>query len=763
MQKSRTVLCAGQRVEARSERWLVMGRESFGRTQLVILRGIGDDNFGETARLIAPFDQIVALGESTAIRAAPRSTVLKTAAAAIAAAQSWRECWTAATSRIELRPWQLEPALDAIRGETRFLLADEVGLGKTIQAALIVSELLARSLAERVLILTPASLRHQWIAELSEKFDITATLFDHSNLNLIGATLPPDVNPWRTAPIIVSSIDLVKRPEVRSALDEVPFDILIVDEAHHLTPGSDRGAVVGELAARTPWVVLVTATPHSGDDAAHRFLCSLGSAGEDRAPAIYRRTKLDIGPVPPRRVRLFSVTPTIEERRLLDSTLAYARALWRIPSTGVQLVASVIARRAASSAQAAAETLERRLALLGQSISPVTQARLPWDEGDHADEVIGDEILGLPGLAQDDELVWLRQLVTLASAAAARSSKLGVIRRLLRRTAEPLLIFSEYRDVVVSTASAIADVASVVVIHGGVTGHSRRELLTNFIDGRARVLVTTDAAGEGLNLQQRCRLLINLELPWNPLRLEQRIGRIDRLGQRRTVHALHLFHRDSFEDLVLANLERRRGRVAAATRPMAQCEVTSPAEVERRLRSWSSQLRRPSDSKALYARRDGRGRNTTGVVMLFGVDILDGASRLVQRSAIAVHVTLPTLLRTRRLAGKVVSSLMTAPRLRALLERELSKQLVQIGVDTALTALALEARSRRILQELSRQDRDPLVQGSLFDRRSEQRARARAAALLVQRDQCARRLSAASALTTLSAREPRLIAAWPLA
>ena len=84
----------------------------------------------------------------------------------------------------------------------------------------------------------------------------------------------------RSNSVIVSSIDLVKRPEVRSALEEVPIDLLVVDEAHHLTPGSDRAAVVSELAERTPWVVLATATPHSGDESAYHFLCSLGAAGD---------------------------------------------------------------------------------------------------------------------------------------------------------------------------------------------------------------------------------------------------------------------------------------------------------------------------------------------------------------------------------------------------------------------------------------------------------------------------------------------------
>ena len=220
------------------------------------------------------------MANRSAIGCASRDAVLRVAAAAIAGSASWSDCWTAGSARIDLRPWQLEPARAAIAGASRLLLADAVGLGKTIQAGLILAELMARGLAQRILILTPASLRAQWASELSAKFGLVAAVFDHSALAEAAANLPVGVNPWKTASIVVSSIDLVKRPEVRSALDEVPFDALVVDEAHHLTPGTDRSAVVVDLAGRTPWVVLATATPHSGDEAAYRFLHSIGAHAE---------------------------------------------------------------------------------------------------------------------------------------------------------------------------------------------------------------------------------------------------------------------------------------------------------------------------------------------------------------------------------------------------------------------------------------------------------------------------------------------------
>ena len=327
MQDSRTALVPGQEVEARGEPWVVAAAEPCGRVTLVTLQGVGEDNRGTTRRLLTPFDLVRPIPRRTTPCRASRRRVLRRAAAAIASAPVWEDCWTAARARIDLRAWQVEPARRVLGGATRLLLADAVGLGKTIQAGLILSELLARGLVERALILTPATLRAQWAAELGGKFRITASIFDHASLAAMTATLPVGVNPWLTAPIVISSIDLAKRPEVRSALDEAPLDLLIVDEAHHLTPGSDRGALVADLAGRAPWVVLATATPHSGDEAASRYLRSLGATDPTDSLLTFRRTAPCRAPAGRRRTCLLGVTPTSEERTFLDAIAAYCRAL----------------------------------------------------------------------------------------------------------------------------------------------------------------------------------------------------------------------------------------------------------------------------------------------------------------------------------------------------------------------------------------------------------------------------------------------------
>src|ERR1019366_2763502 len=133
--------------------------------------------------------------------------------------------------------------------------------------------------------------------------------------------------------------------------------------------------------------------------------------------------------------------------------------------------------------------------------------------------------------------------------------------RFLDRVHEPVIVFTEYRDTLVQLRAAIR--APAAVLHGGLDRAERAEALGDFIDGRRAILLATDAAGEGLNLHHTCRIVVTLELPWNPMRLEQRIGRVDRIRQRRTVHALHLIARDTPEMRILDRLRMRIARAQA--------------------------------------------------------------------------------------------------------------------------------------------------------------------------------------------------------
>ena len=220
----------------------------------------------------------------------------------------------------------------------------------------------------------------------------------------------------------------------------------------------------------------------------------------------------------------------------------------------------VLLRRASSSAASLARSVERRISLLGPNQPPAEQLALPLATDALDDEEPSAE-LGAPGLADSaDERRRLEAILTLARAAERDERKLHAVRRLLRRTGEPAIVFTEYRDTLIPLSAALADFATAV-LHGGLSPAERQQVLQRFKSGAVQVLLATDAASEGLNLQERCRLVINLELPWTPTRLEQRVGRVDRIGQHRPVHAVHLVGAGTAEESTVARLLRRMERV----------------------------------------------------------------------------------------------------------------------------------------------------------------------------------------------------------
>ena len=568
MEKLPGGVSAGAVVHARDERWRVAQVQPFDSCTLVTLDGDGAPNRGRRTTLIAPFDELARRGPCRE-RRGHRRAVVRTMAAAVARERPGRGLWAAVDGAFDVHAWQLAPALAVAGGATRVLLADAVGLGKTVQAGLILAELWRRGVLTRALVLTPASLRAAWAAELRERFDLDVMVIDQPALLEQQRTGLAGLNPWTSAPIVISSIDLVKRAEVRAAVEDEPLDILVVDEAHHASPGSDRGAGVARLAARVPWLVLASATPHAGDSRVYRALLDLGrvsSAGEPPM-MVFRRSHRDAALTTSRATHVLRVTPTPAERRLQDALVAYGRALLGGPfgaQAGAQLVASVLARRATSSAWATARTLRRRLnALSGVALAADTQPALPWeelDEGDGVDEVAA-QWLSAPGLVSGaHEGERLRALIALADDAAATPSKFLRLTRLLTRLREPVIVFSEFRDTIEACLPCVQAVTTVVVLHGGLDAMERGRLLRRFLDGHATVLLATDVAGEGLNLQRRARAIITLEWPWSPQRLEQRIGRVNRLGQSRRVHAFHLTAAGTFEETVVARLLARRAR-----------------------------------------------------------------------------------------------------------------------------------------------------------------------------------------------------------
>jgi superfamily II DNA or RNA helicase len=554
----------GALLEVRGERWLLTTAVAHGACTVLTLEGRDTGNARRQLRVIDPFDRPRRV-TATRPQRRPRRAVLRAALGAIVDARSAAGLWTAADATIDLLAYQLEPALAAINGATRLLLADAVGLGKTVQAGLLLAELHERGWIERALIACPAGLCHTWQRELIERFAIRAAVLDQAAIAQRVASLPPGTNPWAGLAVAIASIDFIKRSEVLAALAHQPFDLLIADEAHHLTPGTDRGAAVSMLASRVPWCVLLSATPHSGDSAAFDYLKSIGARNE--SIAIFRRSRSEVGLPSARRTHVLPVSPTAAEAALFAALDRYTSAIWRERGRddyAIRLIAIMLSRRAASSAQAIERTLMRRLELLAAPSPEPTQPLLPWDDEDDSDRRETDAVLSAPGLERPaEEHAALEYLIELARQCVD-GSKVCRLRRLLDRIGEPAVIFTEYRDSLEAVVDALQHSRRVAAIHGGVPVEERRSVVDAFNSGRIDLLIATDAAGEGLNLHHRCRLVIDLELPWNPLRLEQRIGRIDRIGQHRTVHAIRLFHAGSIEQRVLEHLRLRDRRAQDA-------------------------------------------------------------------------------------------------------------------------------------------------------------------------------------------------------
>lgn len=554
-------IATGAEVSARGERWIVRAvvpREDCTELHLSSARELRD------RVLLWPFDRPVARTHVRHLRAVKLRHWWSDVASLITAARVDGLCARAAGARV--LPYQLMPALAASQGTSRLVLADEVGLGKTVQAGWIISDIVQRQPDPRVLIAVPAGLRRQWQSELDAHFAIDAIAADAPWLRRTFANLPADIDPWSLPGVYITSIDFLKRADVLRSLERQAWDALIVDEAHTAAAPTERYAALEPIASRSRVVVLVTATPFSGDAGAFASLVRLGTSGDDpfdrlRAapPLMFRRSREDVLQLSPRRHRFAAVRISSAECTLQRLLERYTKEVWNAaPNDGARLAMTVLRKRALSSAEAVARSLERRRELLSGERPAPRQLTLFDDE-----RVVEDEepvaALSAPGLPDEQrEQRWLAQLA--AAAHAAPDSKRQYLTRLLRRLrGEAAIVFTEYRD---TLRQLSASFPGCLILHGGMTTAERAEVQARF-NARGGLLLATDAASEGLNLQQRCRVVVCYELPWNPARLEQRIGRVDRIGQSRPVHAITLVARDTAEDLVIARLARRLARVAA--------------------------------------------------------------------------------------------------------------------------------------------------------------------------------------------------------
>lgn len=549
----------GDLVWIRRRRWRV---ERVRRDRHVVCLDVAARD--RTLTFLAPFDRVFAAAGAKSPRRVRPQQALARLARVIATAGDVRVPSALVSAHADILPYQLEPAMAMLAGSTRVLLADEVGLGKTIQAGLVIAELARRDATVRVIILTPASLRDQWHDELRHRFALDGLTADRAGLDALSRAGAFGDSPWDRPGIWLASPDFLKQRHVLEAMPRAPWDLIVIDEAHNACGDSDRYELVHQLARRSRRVLLLTATPHSGDATRFDRLMNIGRIDDSQPPLLFRRTRSMLGQRPPRRVRWHQVRLSGAEANVLSALRAFELAvLTRSQEHDRALILlSVLRKRALSSMWALSQSVSRRLAWLGDlgpdSALDWAQPRLSFgDETEPAEDEERHGLTAQTGLPEKQERSWLRRIRGLAEDAAREERKIGRLLALIRRSREPVVVFTEFRDSLDAIRRRLPFDRPASILHGGQNAIERRTQLKLFLDGTTSVLLATDVAGQGLNLQSRARWVISLELPWNPARLEQRIGRVDRISQTKPTHFTLLVARHEAEAGLLAHLSRR--------------------------------------------------------------------------------------------------------------------------------------------------------------------------------------------------------------
>ncbi len=474
-------------------------------------------------------------------------------------------------------------------------------MGKTITAGAIFSELKARGLARRVVVVAPKGVQLQWIAEMADRFGE-----EFVRVGPEGVPVDSGVDPWRVFDRVVCPLDAVKPLRRRAgwspdqveahnaarfgALVGAGWDMVIIDEAHHVAGSSDevaRYALAVELAGAAPHVLLLSATPHSGkSDAFRRFLGLLDDGFlNDRpvqratvAPHVVRTEKRRAvdgagkALFRPRETSLLVVRygERDVERRLYEAVTEYVRSGWdaarRERRNSAGFLVLLMQRLVASSTAAILAALERRAATLGERGE---QLALFADRGEDWADLTGEEqyqaLVTARGPAWESERAELGVVLRLARDAASGGADakvrsffdlLGELRRSERDPDVKVLIFTEFVATQEMLLDLLAEAGVVAVAINGSMSLGERALAQEAFCQRAQVLVSTDAGGEGINLQF-AHVVVNWDLPWSPSRLEQRIGRVDRIGQQKVVRAFNLVCEDSVEARVLDVLSKK--------------------------------------------------------------------------------------------------------------------------------------------------------------------------------------------------------------
>ena len=435
----------------------------------------------------------------------------------------------------------VKTVLNRMRG--RALLADEVGLGKTVEAAIILAELWRRRLVRRVLILAPPGLVTQWQEELRRKACLDFVTHDAEPFRQAGREA------WQRFERVVASFHTAKRPEHARVIEEIPYDLVIVDEAHHLR---NARTVLWQFVnrLRRTYLLLLTATPVQNDldelfnlvtllqpgqlSTLRAFRRDHVTRGDRRQPrdaeglrrlltdVMVRNRRATTAVALTRRVaRTVTVTPTSAEQALYAELSEFLRQSCRAGGEITRMMAQTLQMELGSSPRAAAATLERLVS--GTRPGPLLRDLRRFHE--QARAVVDD-------------------------------AKSRALLSLVRAWPDKLLVFTRFRATQEHLAGVLREAGEPFALYHGALRRAEKEAAVRAFEGPARILLSTEAGGEGRNLQF-AHGLVNYDLPWNPMRIEQRIGRLSRVGQTRDVHVFNLVAPGTIEETLLEVLDAK--------------------------------------------------------------------------------------------------------------------------------------------------------------------------------------------------------------
>jgi superfamily II DNA or RNA helicase len=545
-------------------------------------------------------------------------------------------------SQVDPLPHQMDAVYNHLltQPRIRFLIADDPGAGKTIMGGLTIKELKFRGLVERILIVTPANLTPQWRRELHDKFGETFTVV---NRGLVDGAYGRNV--WQDNDQCITSIDFVARQDdILNLLRDVRWDLVICDEAHKMAAYRYGARVnktqryeLGEfLRERTDHFLFLTATPHKGDPDNFALLLQLldrdlyvtgnilaEASAHDENRIMIRRLKEDMRKFdgspcfPPRHVQTLPYKLAPDELKLYEAVTDYVQNNFQratqAENRNVGLALTVLQRRLASSFAAIRLSLERRLrrlrelhrlGKLRQEFGELPEELDDLTEGDRwqFEDALVERVTMAENMAElEAEIDQLNNLVKLARHTERHVPETkfeelrSVVSQHLSGRLERLLVFTEHKDTLDFLVGKLTNLGfHCCTIHGGMALEKRIAAEREFFEKNPSIMVATEAAGEGINLQF-CSLMVNYDIPWNPNRLEQRMGRIHRYGQQHEAMIYNLVAENTREgevmDRLLHKLEDMRKALGSDRVYDVIGEIIPAPRFEALMKDWLSRRR----------------------------------------------------------------------------------------------------------------------------------------------------------------------------